>query len=99
MTIVSSLCLNFFHLQNVLALKPNLEIFSIYSGRWFSPGTPASSTTKTGHHDIVEILLKVVLSTKKSIKQSIYRYLKKKMSINFTSPNPVLLVPGFGKVA
>jgi hypothetical protein len=33
-------------------------------GRWFSPGTPASSTTKTGCHDIVEILLKVGLSTK-----------------------------------
>jgi hypothetical protein len=32
-------------------------------GRWFSPGTPASSTTKTGPHDIAEILLKVVLST------------------------------------
>jgi hypothetical protein len=28
-------------------------------GRWFSPGTPASSTTKTGRHDIAEILLKV----------------------------------------
>ena len=23
-------------------------------GRWFSPGTPASSTTKTGCHDIAE---------------------------------------------
>jgi hypothetical protein len=33
-------------------------------GRWFSP---ASSTTKTGRHDIAEILLKVVLNTKKSI--------------------------------
>jgi hypothetical protein len=41
-------------------------------GRWFSPGTPASSTTKTDHHDIAEILLKVVLSTtNKSINQSI----------------------------
>jgi hypothetical protein len=40
-------------------------------GRWFSPGTPASSTTKTGHHDIAEILLKVALNTKKSINQSI----------------------------
>jgi hypothetical protein len=29
-----------------------------------SLGTPASSTTKTGHHDITEILLKVALSTK-----------------------------------
>jgi hypothetical protein len=35
-------------------------------GRWFSSGTPASSTTKTGRHDIAEILLKVALNTKKS---------------------------------
>jgi hypothetical protein len=27
--------------------------------RWFSLGTLASSTTKTGRHDIAEILLKV----------------------------------------
>ena len=27
-------------------------------GRWFPPGTPASSTTKTGRHDIAEIFLK-----------------------------------------
>ena len=40
-------------------------------GRWFSPGTPASSTTKTGRHDIAEILLKVALSTiNQSINQS-----------------------------
>jgi hypothetical protein len=32
-------------------------------GRWFSQGTPASSTTKTGRHDIAEILLKVALNT------------------------------------
>ena len=32
-------------------------------GRWFSPGTPASSTTKTIRHDIAEILLKVALNT------------------------------------
>jgi hypothetical protein len=32
-------------------------------GRWFSPGTPASSTSKTGHHDIAEIVLKVALNT------------------------------------
>ena len=35
-------------------------------GRWFSLEIPASSTTKTGRHDIVEILLKVVLNTKNS---------------------------------
>ena len=32
-------------------------------GRWFSPGTPVSSTTKTGRHDIAEVLLKVALNT------------------------------------
>jgi hypothetical protein len=35
-------------------------------GRWFSPGTTASSTTKTGRHDIAEILLKVALKNQKS---------------------------------
>jgi hypothetical protein len=33
-------------------------------GWWFFPGSPASSTTKTGRHDIAEILLKVAFSTK-----------------------------------
>jgi len=32
-------------------------------GRWFSLGIPVSSTNKTDHHDITEILLKVALST------------------------------------
>jgi hypothetical protein len=36
-------------------------------GRLFSPGTPASSTTKTGHHDIAEILLKVALKDQNKI--------------------------------
>ena len=41
-------------------------------GRWFSSGIPASSsTTKTGRHDIAEILLKVALNTNNQIK-SIY---------------------------
>jgi hypothetical protein len=35
-------------------------------GQWFSPGTSASSTTKTGRHDIAEILLKVALKHQKS---------------------------------
>ena len=34
--------------------------------RWFSPCTPASCSTKTCRHDIVEILLKVVLKHQKS---------------------------------
>jgi hypothetical protein len=37
-------------------------------GQWFSPGTPASSTTKTGRHDIAEILLKVALKHSKKNK-------------------------------
>jgi len=36
----------------------------LVQGQWFSPGTPASSTTKTGRHDIAELLLKVALNTK-----------------------------------
>jgi len=39
-------------------------------GRWFSPGTPASSTTKTGRHDIAEILLQVALNTNNQIKSN-----------------------------
>ena len=35
-------------------------------GWWLSPGTSASSTTKTGCHDIAEILLKVALKDQKS---------------------------------
>jgi hypothetical protein len=38
-------------------------------GRWFSP---ASSTTKTGRHEIAEILLKVALNTKNQIKSNPY---------------------------
>jgi len=33
------------------------------AGQWFSPVTPVSSTIKTDHHDIIEILLKVALKT------------------------------------
>ena len=32
-------------------------------GLWFSPGTQGSSTNKTDHHDIAEIVLKVALNT------------------------------------
>jgi hypothetical protein len=47
-------------------------------GRWFSPGTPASSTTKTGRHDIAEILLKVALSTINQIKSNQIIYMIEK---------------------
>jgi hypothetical protein len=40
-------------------------------GWWFSPGTPAFSTTKTGRHDIAEILLKVALKHTKKFKSNV----------------------------
>jgi hypothetical protein len=40
-------------------------------GLWFSPDTPASSTTKTGSHDIAEILLKVALKQQQNQNKSI----------------------------
>ena len=33
------------------------------AGRWFSPGTPVSSTNKADSHDVAEIFLKVALNT------------------------------------
>jgi hypothetical protein len=55
-----------FHMSrsNRLAAASDKVYQLLAHGRWFSPGTPASSTTKTGHHDIAEILLKVTLNTK-----------------------------------
>jgi hypothetical protein len=35
----------------------------LVAGWWFSPDTLVSSTNKTDHHDIAEILLKVALNT------------------------------------
>jgi hypothetical protein len=32
------------------------------NGRWFSPGTPGSTTNTTDRHDIAEIFLKVALN-------------------------------------
>jgi hypothetical protein len=49
-------------------------------GRWFSP---ASSTTKTGRHDIAEILLKVALST---INQSINRLVYPVLPVSLDCP-------------
>jgi hypothetical protein len=47
--------------------QKNLNAWTInlwlVTDRWFSAGTPISTTNKTDHHDITEISLKVVLST------------------------------------
>jgi hypothetical protein len=48
-----------------LAYGANLQLYVIKfrqlfaTGRWFSLGTPVSSTNKTDRHDITEILLKL----------------------------------------
>jgi hypothetical protein len=46
-----------------IAREQKLSIDEAYQllthGRWFSPGTPAFSTTKTARHNMAEILLKV----------------------------------------
>jgi hypothetical protein len=39
------------------------------TGRWFSPDPQVSSTNKTDHHDITEILLKVASNTTKERKK------------------------------
>ena len=51
------------YLQNKTRSASNKVYQLLAQGRWFSPGTPASSTTKTGRHDRAEILLKVALNT------------------------------------
>jgi hypothetical protein len=62
--------LGFFHcLLLAVASDKAYQLFA--HGRWFSP---ASSTTKTGRHDIAEILLKVALSTKNQINQSFFLF-------------------------
>ena len=42
------------------------------AGRWFFPVTPVSSTNETGHHNITEILVKLVLNTPLLRTTSIY---------------------------
>ena len=53
-----------------------------------SPGTPASSTTKTGRHNIAEILLKVALNT---INQSINQSYKQCTSVSLGYYNQIKL--------
>ena len=38
-------------------------VSDLLTGRWFSPGSPVSSTNITDRHDITEILLKVAVKT------------------------------------
>jgi hypothetical protein len=58
-----------------LAAASDKDYQLLAHGRWFSPGIPASFTTKTGRHDIAKkILLKVALNTKIQIQNSNSNY-------------------------
>jgi hypothetical protein len=57
----------FLHIISLLTLS-----ISGSDGRWFSPGAPVSSTTKNGHHDIAEILMKVALKHQISNQNEMY---------------------------
>ena len=60
-------------------------------GRWFSLGTLFSSTNKTDHHDINEMLLKVALNT---ITTSIWviKHSQRNVKLNVHSVNSILFV-------
>ena len=70
--------LGFFHCL-LLAVASDKAYQLLAQGRWFSP---ASSTTKTGRHDIAEILLKVALSTKNQINQSFFYFMRRQQIEN-----------------
>ena len=56
------------------------------TGLWFSLGSPVSSTNKTDHHDINEILLKVALTTiNQTTNKKSYITLPKKLYLSMTS--------------
>ena len=57
-----------------LAATSDKDYQLLVHGRWFSPGTLVSSTTKTCRHDIAEILLKVALNTINQITSSSVKY-------------------------
>ena len=56
-------CLSPLQLCVWIPFNTQYNILWLATGRWFSPGTPVSSTNKTDRHDIAEILLKVALKT------------------------------------
>jgi hypothetical protein len=63
---------SFFFICIRLAVASDKVYQLLAHGRWFSPGTTASSTTKTGRHDIAEILLNVALSTINKFNQTVH---------------------------
>jgi len=62
--------------KGVVAAASDKVYQLLVHGRWFSLGTPVSSTTKTGRHDVAEILLKVALKHKQNKKIFCFYFLK-----------------------
>jgi len=87
-----------------LAIASDKVYQLLVHGRWFSPGTPASSTTKTGSHDIADILLKVALNTKNPKIQNLprktyHRILNKGNMMGVTSGEGTSGAPDFTQLA
>ena len=74
-----------------LAAASNNAYQLLAHGRWFSPGTPASSTTKIGRHDIAEILLIVASSTINQIKSNVMIFSATFNNISVISWRSILL--------
>jgi hypothetical protein len=74
------------------ALDSQPQVIKLTHGWWFSSCTTASCTTKTGRHDIAENWLKVALSTKKSMHQSMYSY---RTLVHTNIKIPVLFLPTY----
>jgi hypothetical protein len=45
----------------------------LFHGQWFSPGTPAFSTTKTGRQDIAENIAESAVKHNKSNQSNLYK--------------------------
>jgi len=61
--------------MNMFAATRDTVYQLLAHGRWFSPGTPASSTTKTGRNDIAESSVKTPkIKSNQPIKQSPLKY-------------------------
>jgi hypothetical protein len=58
--------------KRVHSTRQVIKVLPVACPWYFSLDTSASSTTKTGRHDIAEILLKVALNTKNQIKSNHY---------------------------
>ena len=67
-----------------------------WGGRWFSPGTPVSSSNKTDRHDITQILLKVALNT---INQPIKKTGHKTFVVLHELWEEVMLETSYGKLS